>query len=247
VRWRSKKESAAEKGPSLERWLLTYADMITLLMVFFVMMYTISTINADKFRALAENLSMVLTGSPPAGIIKEGTNTPVPELTGEAKHLADLQQDLKEFIEKEKLGEQITVDLEERGLVVRFQATILFARGSADLTPEARKIIDRVGDRLTTLPNYIRVEGHTCDLPINTPRFPSNWELSTARATNVVHELISSCNISPDRLSAIGYGEYRPRVPNINEKNRQINRRIDILILRTKYDEVEPNNENPES
>ncbi|HAF17241.1 MAG TPA: chemotaxis protein MotB, partial [Peptococcaceae bacterium] len=225
----------------------TYADMITLLMVFFVMMYTISTVNADKFRALAENLSMVLTGSPPAGIMEEGTNSTVPELTGEAKHLADLQQALNEFIAREELGEQITVNLEERGLVVRFQTTVLFARGSADLTPEARRIIDRVGDRLNDLPNYIRVEGHTCDLPINTPQYPSNWELSTARATNVLQELISSCNISPERLSAIGYGEYRPRVPNINESSRQMNRRIDIVILRTKYDEVEPNNENPDA
>ena len=247
MRWRSKKESAAEGGPSMERWLLTYADMITLLMVFFVMMYTISTVNADKFRALAENLSMVLTGSPPAGIMEEGTNSTVPELTGEAKHLADLQQALNEFIAREELGEQITVNLEERGLVVRFQTTVLFARGSADLTPEARRIIDRVGDRLNDLPNYIRVEGHTCDLPINTPQYPSNWELSTARATNVLQELISSCNISPERLSAIGYGEYRPRVPNINESSRQMNRRIDIVILRTKYDEVEPHNENPDA
>ncbi|NLN22386.1 MAG: OmpA family protein [Syntrophomonadaceae bacterium] len=231
----------------MERWLLTYADMITLLMVFFIMMYTISTVNADKFRALAENLGMVLTGSPPAGIIEEGTNSTVPELTGEAKHLADLQQALNEFIAREELGEQITVNLEERGLVVRFQTTVLFARGSADLTPEARRIIDRVGDRLNDLPNYIRVEGHTCDLPINTPQYPSNWELSTARATNVLQELISSCNISPERLSAIGYGEYRPRVPNINESSRQMNRRIDIVILRTKYDEVEPNNENPDA
>ena len=247
MRWRSKKESAAEGGPSMERWLLTYADMITLLMVFFIMMYTISTVNADKFRALAENLGMVLTGSPPAGIIEEGTNSTVPELTGEAKHLADLQQALNEFIAREELGEQVTVNLEERGLVVRFQTTVLFARGSADLTPEARRIIDRVGDRLNDLPNYIRVEGHTCDLPINTPQYPSNWELSTARATNVLQELISSCNISPERLSAIGYGEYRPRVPNINESSRQMNRRIDIVILRTKYDEVEPNNENPDA
>ena len=231
----------------MERWLLTYADMITLLMVFFIMMYTISTVNADKFRALAENLGMVLTGSPPAGIMEEGTNSTVPELTGEAKHLADLQQALNEFIAREELGEQITVNLEERGLVVRFQTTVLFARGSADLTPEARRIIDRVGDRLNDLPNYIRVEGHSCDLPINTPQYPSNWELSTARATNVLQELISSCNISPERLSAIGYGEYRPRVPNINESSRQMNRRIDIVILRTKYDEVEPNNENPDA
>lgn len=245
MRWRSKKQPKSERGPSMERWLLTYADMITLLMVFFVMMYTISNVNADKFQALAENLSMILTGTPPAGIIEEGPNSVGNGLTGEAKKLTELQQELNEFLSRENLSQQITVSLEERGLVVRFQATILFVRGSAELTPEARKIIALIGEKLAGLPNYIRVEGHTCDLPINTPKYPSNWELSTARASNVLQELIANCGISADRLSATGYGEYRPRVPNTDESSRQINRRIDIVILRSKYDEVEPDKKNP--
>ena len=121
--------------------------------------------------------------------------------------------------------------MEERGLVISLQDIVLFPSGSAGITPEAKKIIADIGAHLKTLPNYLRVEGHTDNLPINTPKFPSNWELSSARATNVVHELINRCGIHPERLSATGYGEYRPKVDNDSVGHRQMNRRVDILIL----------------
>ena len=91
-----------------------------------------------------------------------------------------------------------------------------------------------MGKNLISLPNYILIEGHTDDLPIHNTEFPSNWELSSARATNVVQEMIQ-CGITPARLSATGYGEYRPRVPNDSDQHRQMNRRVDIVILRTEY------------
>ncbi|MBC7105712.1 MAG: OmpA family protein, partial [Firmicutes bacterium] len=93
---------------------------------------------------------------------------------------------------------------------------------------------------LLRLPNYIRVEGHTDDLPINTPQFPSNWDLSTARANTVVKELIDGLGFPPERLAAVGYGEYRPRVPNDSDYHRQLNRRVDIVVLKTKYSGAEP-------
>ena len=246
-RRRSKRQSESDSGPGMERWLLTYADMITLLMIFFIMMYVISNVNTEKFRALADNLSMVLTGAPSSGIMQEGAGSPVPAITGEATQMAELEKELKEFLSKENLTGQIKVQMEERGLVVSFQATVLFEKGSADLTPEAKRIIALVSTRLKNLPNFLRVEGHTCNLPINTPRYPSNWELSTARATNVVEELITAYGIPANRLSATGYGEHRSLYPNNSESNRQMNRRIDILILKTKYDKVEPDQENPET
>lgn len=237
---RNRRETEPEGGPGMERWLLTYSDMITLLMIFFIMMYVISNVNTEKFKALADNLSMVLRGAPPSGIMQDGSGSPVPAITGEAAQMAELEKELKEFISKEHLTGQISVQMEERGLVVSFQATVLFDRGSAELTPEAKRIIAVLSAKLKNMPNYLRVEGHTCNLPINTPLFPSNWELSTARATNVVEELIASSGIPANRLSATGYGEYRPLYPNDSESNRQMNRRIDILILKTKYAQVEP-------
>ncbi len=233
-----RRRSVESKGPDMGRWLLTYSDMITLLMIFFITMYVISNVNMEKFRALAENLSITLRGTP-AGLLPDGAAL-LPGQGGEAAQMAQIEAELKEYLEKQNLRHQVTVRQEERGLVISFQETILFAKGSATLTPEARRVISRVGNILKEVPNYIRVEGHTCDLPINTPQFPSNWELSSARATNVVRELITASGIPPERLSATGYGEYRPRYPNDTEEHRQLNRRIDILILRTEYRQVEP-------
>ncbi|NPV28864.1 MAG: OmpA family protein [Firmicutes bacterium] len=239
MRRRSQENSGGEKGPSMERWLLTYADMITLLMIFFILMYVMSSINMQKFRALAAALNVALKGEP-TGIFREGGPSFMPGEGEEASQMANVQRELEAYLEKQNLANLVTIREEERGLVVSFQETVLFPRGSATLTPEARRIIAQVGAILKDLPNYIRVEGHTDNLPINTPQFPSNWELSSARATNVVRELIAASQIPPARLSATGYGEYRPRYPNDSEAHRQLNRRVDILILRTMYGEVEP-------
>jgi len=232
---RNTETNEQKAGPDMGRWLLTYADMITLLMIFFVVMYVISTVNVEKFSALAENLGVTLKGSS-TGIMENSASI----LSSEAAQMAQVEEELKTYLEKQNITHQVSIRQEERGLVVSFQDTVLFPRGSADLTPEARQIIARVGKTLKDMPNYIRVEGHTCNLPISNTQFPSNWELSSARATHVVRELITASGISPERLSASGYGEYRPRYPNDSERHRQLNRRIDILILKTKYGKVEP-------
>jgi len=125
-------------------------------------------------------------------------------------------------------------------VVLSFQDVALFPLGSAELTPGARDMIGKIGKILIKVPQYLRVEGHTDDLPINTREFPSNWELSVARATSVVQELIHRLNFSPRRLSATGYGEFRPRVPNDSPDNRQQNRRVDIVVLKSKYETAEP-------
>ncbi|NLT20743.1 MAG: OmpA family protein, partial [Syntrophomonadaceae bacterium] len=134
----------------------------------------------------------------------------------------------------------IMVYEQERGLVISFKDTLLFASGSDELTPEAYSIISQIGEALAKLPNYIRVEGHTDNLPINTARFPSNWELSVLRASGVVHVLNEGAGIPAEKLSVIGYGEFRPLVPNEDNQSRAMNRRVDIVILKKKYDYFEP-------
>jgi len=239
MRRRNRDSGHGEGGPSMERWLLTYSDMITLLMIFFIMMYVISNVNMQKFQTLAITLNAVLKGEP-TGMFQEVGPSFVAGEGAEAMQLAQVQKELESYLQKQGLTRQVTIREEERGLVISFQETILFPRGSADLTPEARRIIAQVGAILKELPNFIRIEGHTCNLPINTQKYPSNWELSAARATNVLRELIATSQIPPSHLSATGYGEYRPRYPNDSEQNRMMNRRVDIVILRTKYGEVEP-------
>lgn len=229
----------SEGGPSMERWLLTYSDMITLLMIFFIMMYVISNVNMQKFQSLAASLRAVLKGEPTGMFLQAGPSFVAGEGT-EAKQLSQIEKELESYLQKRGLDRLVTVREEERGLVISFQETVLFPRGSAELTPEAKNIISQVGAILKNVPNYIRIEGHTCNLPIKTPKYPSNWELSAARAINVLQELIATSQITPSHLSATGYGEYRPRYPNDTEENRMKNRRVDIVILRTKYGEVEP-------
>ncbi|OIQ60767.1 OmpA/MotB family protein [Neomoorella thermoacetica] len=230
-----------------ERWLLTYSDLITLLMIFFVVMYAISDTNAQKMAALANSLAQTLTGAPATGILTSGGLTSiVPGIapaTGqgdEGAELARARAELQQYIQQEGLESQVTLNTEERGLVVSVADAVLFPKGSADLTPEARDLLRQVGRALARLPNYLRVEGHTDNLPINTPAFPSNWELSTARATNVVKVLISEAGIKPERLSATGYGEYRPVAPNNSEADMARNRRVDIVVLKEAYNVTEP-------
>lgn len=232
-----------------ERWLITYSDLITLLLIFFIVMYTLSKVDAAKYQAIASSLSKSMGGSqsimesggpaivPGAGENGE-TNTELNEL--EQQNLEKIRQQIQAYVNENGLSGKVTVTIEERGVVVSFQDVVLFPVGVAVLNPSSLEIVDKIGGILHQTNNYIRVEGHTDNLPIRTSQFPSNWELSFARSASVVHRLIDFSAIPPDRLSASGYGEYRPRMPNDSDANRQQNRRVDIVVLRTKFQEVEP-------
>lgn len=268
-----KREHEAEKENG-ERWMLTYLDLITLLMIFFVVLYSMSALDAQKFAAVAESLNNALGGGTPSKIelstnpagpslIQSGvtpSNTNVPSSGTDATNTAATNSDsntgqgsgaaekmsidsIKAKLDKFAVdnGMQLTLitTSEERGLVVSIQETLLFQSGSADITTGARDILSKISTILAAAPNQIKVEGHTDNLPINTAKFPSNWELSVIRSTNVVH-ILQNDGISPGRLSATGYGEYRPISPNDTEAGRGKNRRIDLLILCTKYDLTEP-------
>lgn len=227
----------------MERWLLTYSDMITLLMIFFIMMYVISNVNTQKFQALARVLGSAFGSSnilsSGSAILPEQINNAGP-VDSDTSQLALLKKEIEKDIAEGGFNGKVTVSLQERGLVISLQDTVLFVSGSASLAPEARAIITKIGMTLKPLPNFIRIEGHTDNVPIHNLQFPSNWELSVARATNVVQELITQCGISPGRLSATGYGEYRPLAANDTGEHRQMNRRVDILILNGTFNPVEP-------
>ena len=242
-----------EGRASRERWLITYADLITLLLIFFIVMYAISKVDADKFAAIAQALTRALGGSGmvlphPGASVSPGVGQPQSAVTpgaSEGLELARVKSQLEEVLAQRGLNAYFSVRQEERGIVLSIQDTVLFDLGKADLRPEARKIIDEVGLVLLQTPNYIRIEGHTDNWPIHTERFPSNWELSVARACSVVQRLVQGLNFPPERLSATGYGEYRPRAPNDTPENRQLNRRVDFVILSSKYKNVEPRPEVP--
>lgn len=229
-----------------ERWLITYADMITLLLIFFIVMYTLSRIDIAKWQYLSQSLSKALGAggmvldSPGPSVVPGLSGQDSSPQSGETAQLENLKKELQSYIEQAGLSAKISVTSEERGIVLSFQEEVLFKLGSAELTPGAKVIMHKVGPILKKVPNYIRVEGHTDDLPIHTAHYPSNWELSAARATNVLQELMKSFHIQPQRLSAVAYGEFRPRAPNSSDANRQLNRRVNIVILRNKYILAEP-------
>lgn len=235
-----------------ERWLLTYSDLITLLLIFFILMYTMAKLDVDKYDAVKDSL---------AGALKSGTQhikpgnpgimdkyTPPSEASlgsgSEQVIMDELAIKITELVKKYNLQDYIKVSQEEIGLDIEIRNElhniVLFNSGSAELTPPATDIISKIGDLLHELPeNHIRVEGHTDNLPINNRDFKSNWELSTARSTNVVKSLINSSGINPVKLSAVGYGEYRPVADNSIEDGRAKNRRVNIIIIRNKYSIIE--------
>jgi chemotaxis protein MotB len=224
---------------NLERWLLTYADLITLLLAFFIVMYSMSQIDAKKFGKMSKALSGVLRGG---GIpIKKGDDVGDAPGMGVMKvgHLTSIGKRIDD--EFKKVGEKlVSTEMSERGLVIHILESALFKLGSAKLEPKAKMTLDIVSKHLQDVPNHVRVEGHTDDVPIETVKYPSNWELSSARATEVVRYLIDNHKIPPDKISALGYGEFRPIRPNNTIENRAKNRRVDIIVLTMEMTATEP-------
>jgi chemotaxis protein MotB len=225
---------------NLERWLLTYADLITLLLAFFIVMYSMSQVDAKKFGKMSQALSGVLKGGGVA--IKKGNEVGKAPGKGVMKigHLVSIGHKIQDRFEK--LGEDklVSTELNERGLVIHIMESALFKIGSAQLEPKAKMTLDIIAQELAGVRNHIRVEGHTDNVPISTSKYPSNWELSSARATSVVRYFIDNHDIAPDRISALGYGEYRPLKPNNTPENRAQNRRVDIVVLTAEMTQAEP-------
>jgi chemotaxis protein MotB len=138
--------------------------------------------------------------------------------------------------------DEILISTESRGLIIRLKDTILFDPGSDIIKDKARKTLDKLAGILKEIPNSVRIEGHTDKQPINTSRFPSNWELSTARATNIVKYLIENHKLNPQNLSAVGYGEYMPVKKISSNEDQAVNRRVDIVILSSISKVLEPCN-----
>ncbi|MDI3521880.1 MAG: chemotaxis protein MotB [Bacillota bacterium] len=242
---RKRRDSGLEL-PASPGWMTTYGDMTTLILTFFVLLFSFSRIDVTRFQDVIISVQGAL------GILEGGSTLSPEALPGgagdeatlewqaEQRRLEELLGKVEDYVEKNGLEKKVNVSLDERGLVIRFLDTALFDLGQADLKPEARPILNHVAQLLTSVPNLIRVEGHTDNLPIHTYRFPSNWELSTARATTVVRYFVENYGIAPEHLSAAGYGEWRPVAPNDTSEHRAQNRRVDIVVLRTSVAKEEP-------
>ena len=223
-------------------WLATYGDMMTLLLVFFVLLFSMSSIDSEKYKAVVQSLSGSL------GVLDSGTTVSLEPLINnypsdnptetptELEELIEMQEEIQKVLEESKLAGQVKLEVNERGLLIRFLENVLFDSGKADLKPQAMEIIDRVSDIVKETTKKVIVEGHTDNIPISTYKFPSNWELSTTRAVNVVKYMIDHNGIVAARLSAAGYADQHSISENNSIEGRKNNRRVDMVILRSRLD-----------
>lgn len=250
------------KKENSERWLLTYSDLITLLMIFFVMLYSMSNISQAKYEELSESLSEAFGTSGKsvdgsiipkgAGILNGGSGLTGNENEGSGESTAKgsgedyaidgsdgiskddfikMRTSLYKAIKNSDIKDKLQVTIEDKGMVISLPNDILFDSGEADVKPEMKPLLDQIAQLLNSLDSPIQVEGYTDNVPVNNSKYRSNWQLSAERAANVVQYLVDNYDIRPERLAAIGYGEYRPVDSNKTAEGRMRNRRISITIL----------------
>lgn len=249
-----------EEHENHERWLVSYADFITLLFAFFVVMYAISQVNEGKYRVLSNSLTVAFNKPDAASeaLIKSdpnGSNASLIDLPyrqrREAQQVQQLVQERARQAEamKQMAGElkqdlaaliddgQVRVTESKRGIAIEVNASLLFPVGSATLDERSAQSLADIARKLASAENLIQIEGHTDNVPINSPLFPSNWELSAARAGTVVR-LFEANGVAARRLVALGYGENRSVESNQSAEGRARNRRVTIQILADKENEV---------
>lgn len=235
---RKKKAGKEVETAGMMRWLLTYADMITLLLAMFILLYAVSKVNLEKYKKFTDAAADAFGGR--KAVPKAGTASSVTGLGGLEENLQSAYNTIKGIIDKENLQDKVQIVIEERGIRLSFMTDgVFFDIGKAELKLGFEKILSAIAPILMQITNFIRIEGHTCNMPIDTPEFPSNWELSSRRATNVLRFLLER-GLPGIKMSAAGYAETRPIVPNDSDKNRTKNRRVDIIILKTSEGKLEP-------
>lgn len=219
-------------------WIVTYADLVTLLLVFFVLLFSISSLNLEKFKYALKSIQVSLGESDPAVGLLELLSAPetddqkisIEDVTGLRSREKDMLSDINQFIRHKELSENIVLISAEGKIMLRIRGAVLFASGSAAMNPSAMPILNEIKQIIDDYPEYsVNIKGHTDDQPIVTPEFPSNWELSSIRATNVLKFLIVG-GVDPERLTATGYADLMPLVPNTSEENRARNRRVEFVL-----------------
>lgn len=231
------KKKEEEQSGGAPEWMVTFSDAMTLLMVFFILLFSMSTIDEKKEQKLTSAFNDIFNGGGSNPISDEGIgddifmNSEDGENGFEDQINETLLDTLKEVIHNKGLQDFISVERVERGVSVILVDSLLFQSGSDDLKLESKEVLLDIATVLNEIDNQIIIEGHTDNLPINTYKFASNWELSASRAVVVTRFLVEHAGIKPTRISAQGYGEFRPIVINDTAENKAKNRRVNILIL----------------
>lgn len=221
ARKRVKKDDGGGEG-----FLATYADTVTLLLTFFILLYSMSSVEEEKLKMVSDALTEQLVGELGPGL--SNMNVMVNDASKPKEELLNV---VNLFIEKENLKEKIELRVNEKGVVLQVADSLLFDSGKANVKEESLDILEKISKLISTLDNEILIEGHTDNVPVNSEKYETNWELSAARSINVVKYFIENKGMPPERFVAAGYGEYKPLVPNDTSENKSKNRRVDILIV----------------
>jgi chemotaxis protein MotB len=251
----ARKKHHEEGHVNHERWLVSYADMITLLMVLFVVLFAMGRTDKDKMESLRSSLQRafsveVLRGAEPSSLKGSSGSAIIPptiplaitqevmavsgQTTPDARMveaLHEVREALTQMPVPSDTSGSVDVGASREGIVISLAGNLLFDSGKSDLKPRGMTLMDTLAERLRTMPNDIRVEGHTDNIGIATSLYPSNWELSSARATTVARYLAEHGDLKPNRLIAAGYGEFHPVAPNDSREGRARNRRVDLVVL----------------
>jgi chemotaxis protein MotB len=230
------KKPRHEEHENLERWLGSYADFITLLFAFFVMLYAIASVNTGKFRVLSNAIVAAFTHKKQIRL----THVIIPkDMSTPGKATPQVQsvmiRALELLVQKSSEKGDMKVVQTKEGIVLRIQSRFLFASGHARVRRKAVPVLRKIAALLARTNHEIRVHGYTDNQPIRTSRYPNNWALSTMRAVNVLTRLLEYGSIDPGRMGAAGFGKFRPIASNLTPEGREKNRRVEILIMNREY------------
>jgi chemotaxis protein MotB len=233
-----RKKSGGEEMRT-DAWLATFADTMTLLLTFFVLLYSFSTVDAAKFKQMASSLQSVLTGNSGKSVLDFNMKNGDVPLVGEpvqtttaSSNKEDIYKKVQSLIKEKKLEGIVDIKSDSRGVIIQLRENIIFNSGKAEVIDKIKPVLKSINGLLDTLPNDIVIEGHTDNIPINNYEYKNNWQLSSARALNVLEYFISiKGQKNLNRFRSVACAEYQPTVPNNSDANRALNRRVNILIV----------------
>ncbi|MDA7027262.1 flagellar motor protein MotS [Bacillus sp. CLL-7-23] len=216
-----------ESGRKSSSWIFTFSDLITLILVFFILLFSMSQIDLKKFKAAVGSFQERADGK---SVVNQKQLNDKQKIKKAVQHEEDLLKKINNYIEKNQLSGLIIAKRDERGVILVLQEAVLFDSGKADIKRQAYPLLHKISVLLKTVPNPINVEGHTDSRPISTYRFPSNWELSSARASTVIQYFTAKEKMNSSRFVAVGYADTKPVKDNRTESHMKENRRVEIVI-----------------
>ncbi len=234
------REKKPKKEVKTDAWLATYGDMVTLVLTFFVLLYSFSSVNEKKLKEISVALTSLLGGGTSGESILDGGNGILEEVVPEDVGMQNSTfTKVSEFLENNGLEDIAQIKTDDRGVIIELNDKILFESGKSELIPESRGVLDKISGLLGTLDNTFIIEGHTDNVPIDTYKFNDNWDLSSSRANSVIRYFTKVKGLDVNKFNSAAYGEFKPLVDNSTEENRAKNRRVNILIVATEKESNE--------